>query len=562
MRTAPALRPHRRLLWAAFLLAAPAAGAPSPAAHAAAPSPELPIPAPHLIHGEAANVRLEVVATGDVNGDGAADLVMGYVAQRGARGIGQLGVALGRTDWPESVVRTKLDRQYSLGFPDRLIDQLNDDTYELHAVRDYDGDGIDDIAIEVNERSQAETVAVAVRVYRGRRDFGAINVQSGRPDFEVRQGQVPRTPAQERLNAMPDLVTAGDFDGDGDRDIAVASCAAGGVRYEGEQVGAVRIYWSDAGGPSTIDLKRPPDVAIHGQPGLQLGCFGMDVADLDADGADDLVLFGSSLATFGGSHGAVIYGRPTWPRTAEVEDIADLRLDHDAPDGGLRIVRLVDANGDDRPDILAEFGTVRTVEGQCLWYTAGRPIGRRTTDSCDVRFTGLSADDFVDLDADGRPDLVYAAHRTQGRTDPFAWRVRFGPLTPGAHDLTGLPDDGDATITQPYGVGNPPIWSFADVNGDGRVDLLQSTSQAPSPDGAEQAGTITVHLGPLLDRAALPTATAAPASPSPPATATAATTPASTPTGAPAATEPPTARPTTAGTARIYLPLAKTGRPD
>lgn len=545
---------------AAVLLAALATRAASPAARAAAPSPIVPLSPAHLIHGEVADARLEVVGTGDVNGDGADDILLAYIAQRGGRGIRQVAVALGRTDWPDAVGRSKLDRLYSLGFPDRLADQLNDDTYELHAVRDFDGDGLADIAIEVNERTQAETVAVEVRVFRGRRDYGAINVQSGRPDFVVRQGQVPRTPAQEKLNAMPDLVTAGDFDGDGDRDIAVASCAAGGVRYEGEQVGAVRLYWSDAGGPSTIDLKRPPDAAIHGQPGLQLGCFGMDVADLDADGADDLVLFGSSLATFGGSHGAVIYGRPAWPKVAEVEDLADLRLEHDATDGGLRIVRLVEANGDGRPDILAEYGVVRTVQGQCLWYTSGRPTGRRTTDACDVRFTGLPADDFVDLDADGRPDLVYAANRPQGRTDPFAWRVRFGPLAPGAHALTGLADDGDATIAQPYGVGNPPIWTFADVNGDDRADLMQSISQAPSPDGAESAGTVTVHYGALIDRAALPTADAP--TPTPPAPTAAPTTAAPpSPTPSPATPSTPTGRATEASGGRIFLPLATTGRP-
>jgi len=548
---------HHRAAPVAALLAAAGAGfaaafTAAVAAPAAEASPIVPLAPGHVVHGGIAEARLEVKATGDVDGDGADDLFLNHWSQRGTRRASQIVVALGRAAWPDLVGRTALPDVHDLGFPDRKVDQLNDDTYELEAVRDFDGDGLADIAVEVNERSQGETDAVEVRVFRGRRPFTALNVQSGRPDFVVRQDNPPRTPQQEKLQAMPDELFAGDFDGDGDHDLAVASCAAGGVRYEDEQVGAIRIYWSDAGGPKTIALARKPDVAIHGQPGLQLGCFGADVADLDADGRDDLVLFGSGLATFSGSHGAVLYGRADWPASGEVEDLADLTFGHDGAEAGLRIVGLVEANGDGRPDVLGEYGTVRTVEGQCVWFTTGRATGRRATDGCDLRFTGLPADHWVDVDGDGRPDLIYAAHRLQGSDAPFAWRIRFGPLAPGTHHLSGRDDDGDATVMVPYGEGSVPDWRFADVDGNGRADLLQSLVQAPSPDGEASAGTVSIHLGPLIDRAALPTAppptaTDRPtATPSPPPSPTAA---AGDPT---ATTAPPPAR-------RILLPIAHAG---
>ncbi len=529
-------------------------GARAGAADAAA-APIVPLSPGRVIHGGIADARLEVKATGDVDGDGAADLFLNHWSQRGTRRASQVVVALGRAEWPDLVARSALAAVHDLGFPDRKTDQLNDDTFELEAVRDLDGDGLDDIAIEVNERSQGETDAVEVRVFRGRRPFTGLNVQSGRPDFVIRQDNPPRTPQQERTQAMPDEVFAGDFDGDGDHDLVVASCAAGGVRYESEQVGALRIYWSDAAGPKTIALARKPDVAIHGQPGLQLGCFGADVADLDADGRDDLVLYGSGLATFSGSHGAVLYGRADWPASGEVEDLADLTFGHDGDEAGLRIVGLVEANGDGRPDILAEFGTVRTVEGQCLWFTAGRPTGRRTTTRCDLRFTGLPADHWADVDADGQPDLVYAAHRLQGSDAPFAWRIRFGPLASGAHHLSGRDDDGDATVTVPYGEGAVPEWRFADVSGDGRIDLLQSRVQAPAPDGAENAGAVELHLGPLVDRAAVPTAV--PPTPSPAPTAAATAHPSSAPPTATGVA--PTAEATPPAAGRILLPIAHAG---
>ncbi len=273
---------------------------------------------------------------------------------------------------------------------------------------------------------------------------------------------------------QPLAVAAGDFNGDGNLDLAVLEPAGLEVFTADGAGGFRKTFTADAGNA----------------PG------GLTVADVNGDGNPDLLVgnaFGDVLVLLGNGDGTFLpYRRADRKVTLAVADLtgqgrqdvvlADESLDRvtvqyatgqrftqGQSDGVLApsAVRLADVNGDGIPDLLVANGGGNDVlvylglgDGQ---FGPARPFPVGTDP------VGIT---IQDLNGDGIPDLVVA---NQGSNDVS---VLFGQGRGPDWTLTNGPRLGlfDSSSGQ-FGVG-PVSTTLADFTGDGIPDLLVTNSQS------------------------------------------------------------------------------------
>ncbi len=99
---------------------------------------------------------------------------------------------------------------------------------------------------------------------------------------------------------MGEDVVAGDVDGDGVSDLALAAPAANGPANDRPAAGEVYIVLGRPSLKGAIDLtERPPGATIYGPAALAVMPTAMALADVDGDGREDITL-GVPLASSAG----------------------------------------------------------------------------------------------------------------------------------------------------------------------------------------------------------------------------------------------------------------------
>ena len=298
-----------------------------------------------------------VAALGDVDGDGAADIVVGSPLDNTGSGggtkydCGNVALFLTDGDWDDDYDNNDADMETH---GDSSNDYLG---YRL-TVADVDADGYADILVGAPYNDDGETNGGAVYLLKGSTSVSWTGDVDAEAEFAI-YGDITNQNLGFDAFGAP-----GDNDGDGVLDLTLTSETSGKAWWFGDMASMSGDYdVGDAG------------VTFSGNP----GDFASSVvanSDLDNDGDDELV-FGSDSDTTEGTYRGAIHRfdyDASWPATLSASDAsATLWGSADYDYLGTGMSGGADLNGDGLEDLL--IGSVGsdlgTADGGAIFFVPG-----------------------------------------------------------------------------------------------------------------------------------------------------------------------------------------------
>ena len=307
------------------------------------------------------------------------------------------------------------------------VEATRDDRFGTVASGDFDGDGLDDLAIGIPEHplggfSSGGAVAVI---------FGSRPTLGGccRTPLYIDQDSAGAADQRELLDRFGSALAAGDFDGDGHDDLAVG--VPGEDLLDIDDVGAVHVFY----GPDFVDNELWT-LGLLGRGMIGGDSVGerLETGDFDDDGYDDLAV-GIGARDVNGINAAgavvVIYGsesglRPQGHQLWTLNDVGVVGPEVFALFGGNLAAGDFDGDGFDDlamsgRETVDPFGRIGHVyvlfgmaiglapSGMQVWNEGTLGIAGRSPSSSANFGTGLTAGDF---NGDGSDDLGIGAYTT------------------------------------------------------------------------------------------------------------------------------------------------------
>lgn len=284
------------------------------------------------------NFGLRIAGVGDLNGDGASEILVGAPFEDKGRGIdvGNAYLFSGATTAP----------LYSLGSPHKQ--EGGQYGWGLGVIPDTDGDGISDYAVGASHENIGQKGAGRVYLYSGA--TGALLLELASPN-------------RNRSGGFGYAIAGlNDIDGDGRGDIAVgAPFETPGV----EQTHAGRVYIFSGATGRVLHTLVSPNAERYGR-------FGISIArllDVDDDGQDDLLVgayWENPNDDFFSAGRCYVYNAATGELQYE---LASPNEENDGDTFGWSVAGLEDINGDGHGDFAASAYSENDGRGRVYIYS-------------------------------------------------------------------------------------------------------------------------------------------------------------------------------------------------
>lgn len=476
-------------------------------------------------------IGAESIRTGDINGDGIADLVFSSSQADGpgeARMTsGESYIVFGSAALPALIDLNSGDEDVTLyGIQAGSVNIGAGDTAAI-VVGDINGDGFDDVIVGIGgidalgTRTDAGSIAI---IYGSDSmpvsvDTATFPSSSGVLIYGADNGD--KVPSQHSM-------ALGDVNADGVTDLLVGAALADGPGNARADAGELYIIYGGSSLPQTIDLLADEqDVIVYGATAGDLLCENflsasrwwsqVAAGDINGDGIDDVIIGspsadGPSDARVDAGEVYIVFGSTSLPSSIDLASNEEDVIIYGAGASDALAVDswrpLGDVNGDGIRDlILGAFqadgpSDARTEAGEAYVILGGTSLPSSidiANGDQDVEILGSDNGDrladegnatLLDIDGDGLDDIVVGASnadgplnaRANGSGDAY---IVFGSASPAASiDIAST--DQDVTI---YGATASDIASrsslpWGDYNGDGFPDLAISAVNADGPSEA------------------------------------------------------------------------------
>ncbi|MEJ2745657.1 MAG: FG-GAP-like repeat-containing protein, partial [bacterium] len=357
------------------------------------------------------------IGTGDVNGDGIDDLLIGAY------------LFYGRREWPDSLAPIKSDVTF-----------IGGGAYAVSCSGDVNGDGFRDVLLgSPNKKIDGISRGEAYIVYGSNNLAETIDLTS-QSDVYFTSTELPGS------NIGYAVANGADLNGDGLKDVVVTSPGSSGTA---PYCGAAYIAFGSAQIPSLINLYTKAQVTIFGSYDSEfIGKAISSDGDVNGDGIDDLIIGAQGKAY-------CMFGRTDWPPVLEMVAEADSVLDEYGTFGE-SVCNGGDVNGDGIADIIVGDSFGGTMSG-AAYVVFGSPLPLNLTVEKNIQ----RSDNNRIFQKGQKLRLDYAINPTYG-TPPFdtgrrleaVLGVQFNPsgdepleggpiyvYKPGLTKLVPLPDD-------------------------------------------------------------------------------------------------------------------------
>lgn len=502
---------------------------------AASPTPlvaRLPVTATVTLYGAEAGDYADALAVGDFNGDGVRDVALAAAFADGPDNTrhdgGEVYVFLGPFAAGEKRDAEKGEENVII-----LGAAAGDQAGRSLAAGDVNGDGTSDLIVGAPYAHRPAAVMSAGA------DAGAAYVLFGSPSWgrdvtaiDLVAGADLTVYGAKGGDLLGFAVAAARLNEDKADDLIIGAFWADGPQDERDMAGEVYVVYGGSSRGGAIDVAAAEeDVVVYGaSAGDRLG-EAVGAGDIDGDGVDDLILPAPFAAGKTGVAAAgrtyVIYSPSGTPGRRSIDlaagDSGPVVYGVDEGDQLGHMVATGDVDGDGRDDLLltavSADGPANTVDlaGEAALVLAKTLAASPTVDvaagEADAVFYGADVQDRMgrsgatgDIDGDGLVEVLLGA---PGGAGPLEEAPATGEVywirDPAAHRSLQMPHGtlvhygehgGDGLGSEVFG--RLPLVA-ADLDGDGRDEILVSAPTADGPDGLRPDAGEAVIL--LVERA-------------------------------------------------------------